>query len=119
CGLFFSASCSRSARGVTTCVCCGAGSCANVSFPRTARSSRAQRILANPVPEQRGGVFHFASKDIFLLLNVVSNDRRSALRRQSPQANRWINGTIKTEKEPPVHSRTVQERLRSGGRNEA
>jgi hypothetical protein len=30
-----------------------------------------------------------------------------------------MKGTIETEKETPVHSRTVQERIRSGGRNEA
>jgi hypothetical protein len=30
-----------------------------------------------------------------------------------------MKGTIETEKETPVRSRTVQERIRSGGRNEA
>src|SRR5437879_6112164 len=30
-----------------------------------------------------------------------------------------MKGTIETEKETPTHSRTVRERIRSGGRNEA
>src|SRR5882724_3942296 len=119
CGLFFSASPSKSASGVTTCSCCGVGSCANAPLPRDPTSSKAQRTVGNLVPKRRGVVFHFTSKDICLLLNVRIERSPVGASPCRPEVNRRMKETIGTEKETLVRSRTVQERIRSGRKNEA